>query len=136
MNRRTVFLCSRSSASSGLSLKNERIMTKILNCEKWTEKVRILLNTIDRNNIFNQTEFLALVTNIIDCYEPELLCGNYTQQLFIVLYKYVYAYGMNDMIANILISNVASYFAEYYYYVLKIFSLDLDYLYENRNNLK
>lgn len=111
-------------------------MTKILNCEKWTEKVRILLNTIDRNNIFNQTEFLALVTNIIDCYEPELLCGNYTQQLFIVLYKYVYAYGMNDMIANILISNVASYFAEYYYYVLKIFSLDLDYLYENRNNLK
>ena len=136
MNRRTVFLCSRSSASSGLSLKNERIMTKIFNCEKWTEKVRILLNTIDRNNIFNQTEFLALVTNIIDCYEPELLCGNYTQQLFIVLYKYVYAYGMNDMIANILISNVASYFAEYYYYVLKIFSLDLDYLYENRNNLK
>ena len=43
---------------------------------------------------------------------------------------------MNDMIANVLISNVESYFAEYYYYVLKIFSLDLDYLYENRSHLK
>ena len=53
-----------------------------------------------------------------------------------MLYKYVYSYGMNDMIANVLINNIESYFAEYYYYVLKIFSLDLDYLYENRNHLK
>lgn len=136
MNKRTVFLCSRIHQNNEYVPKNERVISQILAGSKWTEKVQILLNTIDRNNIFNQTEFLTLITNILDNYEPELLCGNYTQQLFIVLYKYVYSYGMNDMIANVLINNIESYFAEYYYYVLKIFSLDLDYLYENRNHLK
>ena len=136
MNKRTVFLCSRAHASGEFSLRNERVLHEIIGYSKWTDKVQTLLNVIDRNNIFDQAEFFTLVTNIIDCYEPELLCGNYTQQLFIILYKYVHSYGMNDMIANILMSNVDSYFAEYYYYVLKIFSLDLDYLEQNKNHLK
>ena len=79
MNKRTVFLCSRIHQNNEYVPKNERVISQILAGSKWTEKVQILLNTIDRNNIFNQTEFLTLITNILDSYEPELLCGNYTQ---------------------------------------------------------